>query len=59
MTGDLFEALEDQRDCIRDLNPSDTVPPHGCQTFKHELKQGILSPNDIEVTLENFPYYLR
>ncbi|KAL6622385.1 hypothetical protein ACP70R_032264 [Stipagrostis hirtigluma subsp. patula] len=28
------------------------------QTFQDGLKRGILSPDDIEVTFDNFPYYL-
>ncbi|KAG2559127.1 hypothetical protein PVAP13_8NG317500 [Panicum virgatum] len=56
LTGDLFKALEDQRDIIRDLTTS--VPPSRCQAFKDGLKQGIISPSDIDVTFENFPYYL-
>ncbi|KAK3139958.1 hypothetical protein QOZ80_5AG0393260 [Eleusine coracana subsp. coracana] len=51
-------ALENQSDCIRLINPSANLPLSGCQTFRDVLKQGILSPNDIEVTLDNFPYYL-
>lgn len=58
LTGDLFKALEDQRDLIRDLNASTSVPPSRCQAFKDGMKQGIVSPSDIDVTLENFPYYL-
>ncbi|KAL6653731.1 hypothetical protein ACP70R_008655 [Stipagrostis hirtigluma subsp. patula] len=58
LTGDLFKALEDQRDLIRDLNASTSVPPSRCQAFKDGLKQGIISPSDIEVSFENFPYYL-
>ncbi|PUZ45719.1 hypothetical protein GQ55_8G247100 [Panicum hallii var. hallii] len=49
-------ALEDQRDIIRDLTTS--VPPSRCQAFKDGMKQGIISPSDIDVTFENFPYYL-
>ncbi|CAL4978942.1 unnamed protein product [Urochloa decumbens] len=49
-------ALEDQRDIIRDLSAS--VPPSRCQAFKDGMKQGIISPSDIDVTFENFPYYL-
>ncbi|CAO2142660.1 unnamed protein product [Urochloa humidicola] len=49
-------ALEDQRDIIRDLSAS--VPPSRCQAFKDAMKQGIISPSDIDVTFENFPYYL-
>ncbi|KAF0896219.1 hypothetical protein E2562_019701 [Oryza meyeriana var. granulata] len=58
LTGDLFKALEDQRDLIRDLNSSANLPPSRCQAFKDGMKQGIISPNDIDVTFENFPYYL-
>ncbi|KAG2563972.1 hypothetical protein PVAP13_8KG377800 [Panicum virgatum] len=46
----------DQRDIIRDLTTS--VPPSRCQAFKDGMKQGIISPSDIDVTFENFPYYL-
>ncbi|CAM0874128.1 unnamed protein product [Alopecurus aequalis] len=48
----------DQRDLIRDLNTSASLPPSRCQAFKDGMKQGIISPSDIEVTFENFPYYL-
>ncbi|XP_040384585.1 uncharacterized protein LOC102715982 isoform X2 [Oryza brachyantha] len=51
-------ALEDQRDLIRDLNSSASLPPSRCQAFKDGMKQGIISPKDIVVTFENFPYYL-
>lgn len=57
LTGAVFKALEDQRDIIRDLSAS--VPPSRCQAFKDGMKQGIISPSDIDVTFENFPYYLR
>ncbi|OQU79278.1 hypothetical protein SORBI_3008G123200 [Sorghum bicolor] len=43
---------------FRSPNPSATLCPSGWQAFKDELKQGILSPKDIHVTLDNFPYYL-
>nr|CAB3490504.1 unnamed protein product [Digitaria exilis] len=56
LTGAVFKALEDQRDIIRDLSAS--VPPSRCQAFKDGMKQGIISPSDIDVTFENFPYYL-
>lgn len=59
LTGDLFKALEDQRHLIRHLNSSASLPPSRCQAFKDGMKQGIISPNDIDVTFENFPYYLR
>jgi len=58
LTGDLFKALEDQRDLIRDLNASASVPPSRCQAFKDGMKQGIINPSDIDVTFEDFPYYV-
>ncbi|OEL14540.1 ATPase family AAA domain-containing protein 1-A [Dichanthelium oligosanthes] len=58
LTGDVFKALEDQRDTIRDIGTSASVPPSRCQAFKDGMKQGIISPSDIDVTFENFPYYL-
>ncbi|ONM27364.1 AAA-type ATPase family protein [Zea mays] len=51
-------ALEDQRDLIRDLNASASVPPSRCQAFKDGMKQGIINPSDIDVTFEDFPYYV-
>jgi hypothetical protein len=53
-----FEALENQSN-FRSPNPSATLSASGWQAFKDWLKQGILSPKDIHVTLDNFPYYLR
>ncbi|CAD6269904.1 unnamed protein product [Miscanthus lutarioriparius] len=50
-------ALENQSDCIRS-SPSASLPPSGWQAFKDGLKQEILSPKDIDVTFDNFPYYL-
>uniref|UniRef100_A0A804MVZ6 AAA+ ATPase domain-containing protein n=1 Tax=Zea mays TaxID=4577 RepID=A0A804MVZ6_MAIZE len=48
----------DQRDLIRDLNASASVPPSRCQAFKDGMKQGIINPSDIDVTFEDFPYYV-
>jgi hypothetical protein len=55
----ILKALENQSGSISILNPSATLSLSGCQTFRDVLKQGILSPKDIEVTFDNFPYYLR
>jgi hypothetical protein len=52
------EAPENQSD-FRCPNPPVTLPPSGWQTFKDGLKHGILNPNDLDVTLDHFPYYLR
>ncbi|RCV18908.1 hypothetical protein SETIT_3G340700v2 [Setaria italica] len=43
---------------LSDPNPSATSSLSAWQAFKDGLKQGIVSPEDIDVTLDNFPYYL-
>lgn len=50
-------ALENQSG-FRCPNPSVILPPSRWQTFKDGLRQGILKPKDIDVTFDNFPYYL-
>jgi len=40
------------------ISASATLPPSGSQIFKDGLKQGILGPDAIQFTLEDFPYYL-
>ncbi|WVZ90636.1 hypothetical protein U9M48_036921 [Paspalum notatum var. saurae] len=50
-------ALENQSD-FRCPNASVTLPLNRWQTFKDVLRQGIRNPKDIDVTLDNFPYYL-
>ncbi|CAN6356414.1 unnamed protein product [Urochloa humidicola] len=41
-----------------DPNPSATLSLSTWQAFKDGVEQGIISPEDIDVTLDNFPYYL-
>jgi hypothetical protein len=36
-----------------------SVPATRCKAFKEGLQEKILDPGDIEVSLDNFPYYLR
>ncbi|XP_040385378.1 uncharacterized protein LOC102699647 [Oryza brachyantha] len=40
------------------INDNNTLPSTRSEDFKDGLKEGIINPNHIEVTLENFPYYL-
>uniref|UniRef100_A0ACD5Y683 Uncharacterized protein n=3 Tax=Avena sativa TaxID=4498 RepID=A0ACD5Y683_AVESA len=40
------------------ISASPTLPPSHSQIFKDGLKQGLLGPDAIQFTLEDFPYYL-
>lgn len=61
MTGSLSRILDEHR-VIRDQR-KDSDPPISIasrrQAFKDALRQGLLHPKNIEVSFENFPYYLR
>ncbi|PUZ67367.1 hypothetical protein GQ55_3G428900 [Panicum hallii var. hallii] len=58
LKGALVESAPENQSDFRCPNPPVTLPPSGWQTFKDGLKHGILNPNDIDVTLDHFPYYL-
>ncbi|WOL18573.1 hypothetical protein Cni_G27370 [Canna indica] len=57
LSGNTYKAFEDQRE-LKDLDSPASFPTTKCQVFKDGLKQGILNPSDIQVSFENFPYYL-
>ncbi|RWW11486.1 hypothetical protein GW17_00024902, partial [Ensete ventricosum] len=59
LSGNVFKVFEDQRELLKDLDLPSSLPTTRCQAFKDGLKQGILNPNDINVSFESFPYYLR
>lgn len=61
LSGSISKILDEQREIRKLLHSFD--PPilisTRRQAFKEKLQQGILSPDDIEVSFESFPYYLR
>lgn len=42
-----------------EVDSSLALPTSASEAYKEGLRRGIISANDIEVSLENFPYYLR
>ncbi|MCL7034628.1 hypothetical protein MKW94_030101 [Papaver nudicaule] len=56
LSGGIFKSLDEQRG-LRDPD-STKLSATRSQAFKDSLQQGILSPSDIEVSFDNFPYYL-
>ena len=59
--GSLSKMLDEQREIrelLRDLDRPAGISSRR-QAFKDKLQQGVLNPDDIEVSFEIFPYYLR
>lgn len=59
LSGSVLKAFEDPRELHENLDSRALLPTSKSQAFKDCLKQGILNASDIEVSFDNFPYYLR
>ncbi|KAK3041487.1 hypothetical protein RJ639_000464 [Escallonia herrerae] len=60
LSGRISKILDEQREIrelLKDLDPPVFMSTRR-QAFKDGLQQGILDPSSIEVSFENFPYYL-
>ncbi|XP_068310397.1 uncharacterized protein [Pyrus communis] len=60
LTGSISKILDEQREIgelLHNLGPPMLISTRR-QAFKEKLQQGILSPDDIDVSFESFPYYL-
>ncbi|MCD9639952.1 hypothetical protein HAX54_024949 [Datura stramonium] len=53
----IFEEQRNFRELLKDFDPPISSLTRR-QTFKNTLQQGVVDFNTIEVTFENFPYYL-
>lgn len=55
-----FEALEDRNEWARSSQRASTSgTSHRCATFKEDICAGILDGNAVDVSFDDFPYYLR
>lgn len=62
LSGSISKILDEQRDIgnlFKDFNPPAILMSTRRQAFKERLQQGILIPDNIDVSFESFPYYLR
>jgi hypothetical protein len=62
LSGSISKILDDQREMrelLRDFDPPSILISTRRQAYKDSLQQGILNPDNIEVSFESFPYYLR
>ncbi|KAM7501228.1 hypothetical protein LguiB_000132 [Lonicera macranthoides] len=60
LSGSISKILDERREIrelIKDFDPPISISTKR-QAFKESLQQGVISSNDIEVSFENFPYYL-
>ncbi|KAF9622049.1 hypothetical protein IFM89_029333 [Coptis chinensis] len=55
LDGSMFRTVDEQRE-NSDLDKS--IPSSRCEAFQDHLKEKILFPSDIEVSFDDFPYYL-
>lgn len=59
--GSISKILDEQRDMgnlFKDFSPPAILMSTRRQAFRERLQQGILKPDNIDVSLESFPYYL-
>ncbi|MBA0592615.1 hypothetical protein Gorai_009591, partial [Gossypium raimondii] len=60
-TGSIAKILDEQREIrkmLKEFDPPTTSISAKRQAFKDALQEGILSPDNIEISFENFPYFL-
>lgn len=55
----LLDERREIRDVLKDLDPPTKLISTRRQEFKNSLLQKVISSDDIEVSFETFPYYLR
>uniref|UniRef100_A0A2P2MTR4 Uncharacterized protein LOC105642502 n=1 Tax=Rhizophora mucronata TaxID=61149 RepID=A0A2P2MTR4_RHIMU len=61
LSSSISKILEEQREIrelLQDLDPPTILMSTRRQAYKENLRQGILNPENIEVSFESFPYYL-
>ncbi|XVF72605.1 hypothetical protein PTKIN_Ptkin12aG0134200 [Pterospermum kingtungense] len=60
-SGSIAKILDDQREfreMLKETEPPTALMSTKRQAFKDSLQEGILDPDKIDVSFENFPYYL-
>ncbi|XP_068664265.1 uncharacterized protein [Aristolochia californica] len=58
LSGSILKVFDEHRELSKDLGSSAALNSTRGQAFKDSLQQGILTDSNIEVSFENFPYYL-
>ncbi|KAJ8898604.1 hypothetical protein K2173_004217 [Erythroxylum novogranatense] len=61
LNSSIFKILDERREIkelLKDLDPSAILMSTRRQAYEDSVRQGILNPENIDVSFENFPYYL-
>ncbi|KAK6260219.1 ATPase [Theobroma cacao] len=61
LSGSIAKILDEQREfreMLKEFDPPMVLISTKRQAFKDSLQEGILNPDNIDVSFENFPYYL-
>ncbi|XVF21951.1 hypothetical protein REPUB_Repub12eG0133400 [Reevesia pubescens] len=61
ISGSIAKILDEQREIremLKEFEPPTALISTKRQAFKDSLQEGILNPDNIDVSFENFPYYL-
>lgn len=59
LSANTCKLFEDQRESVKDFELLASLSSTRSQVFKDGLKRGIIDASDIEVSFDNFSYYLR
>ncbi|OMO81888.1 hypothetical protein COLO4_23369 [Corchorus olitorius] len=54
----MFDEQREIREMLKEYEPPTVLISTKRQAFKDSLQEGILNPDNIDVSFENFPYYL-
>ncbi|XVE73306.1 hypothetical protein DITRI_Ditri11bG0107000 [Diplodiscus trichospermus] len=54
----IFDERREFREILKELEPPTALMSTKRQAFKDSLQEGVLDPDNIDVSFENFPYYL-
>ncbi|OMO63807.1 hypothetical protein CCACVL1_22255 [Corchorus capsularis] len=54
----MFDEQREIREVLKEYEPPTVLISTKRQAFKDSLQEGILNPDNIDVSFENFPYYL-
>ncbi|XP_022727864.1 uncharacterized protein LOC111283533 [Durio zibethinus] len=61
ISGSIAKVLDEQREIremLKEFEPPTALISSKREAFKDSLREGILNPDNIKVSFENFPYYL-
>lgn len=62
LNGSILKVVDEQReirDCLKTFDISEYSGVSGRKAFLETLRRSVLTSDDIDITFENFPYFIR